>query len=255
MRVYPRLLAISQIIYNVYTLAPIKSESLACLPNPGRGPIPPSPWVGEDGHAPLDLTSHLVGVCERCAAIGLLAVLSPLIAGSAAVLSLLSRRGPLIAHRRVGWRGRTLWMLKLRTMWDGEPGAFRWIEYMDDASGPTKKHPQDPRVAGRFARFCRRHSIDELPQLWHVIRGEMALVGPRPVTASELECHYGTDADEMLQVRPGITGLWQVSGRNRLSYRERRNLDLEFVRQRSVRMHLAIVLRTIPEMWTGANSW
>jgi len=110
-------------------------------------------------------------------------------------------------------------------------------------------------VSNWFARFCRRHSIDELPQLWHVIRGEMSLVGPRPVTDTEMRRYYDSDAMEVLQVKPGIAGLWQTSGRNRLTYAERRALDLEFVRHRSPRMYLRILLRTLPEVWSGSNSW
>ena len=149
-------------------------------------------------------------------------------------------------------------MLKLRTMWNQDaPGARRgaWIEFIADDTGPACKQSSDPRVAHAFARFCRRHSIDELPQLWHVVRGEMLLIGPRPITGRELREYYGAAAGEILQVKPGIAGLWQTSGRNRLSYRERLRLDLEFVRRRSPRMYARILLRTIGEVCTGANAW
>src|SRR5208337_1511677 len=102
------------------------------------------------------------------------------------------------------------------------------IEYIDDERGPERKLETDPRVPGRFPQFLRRHSVDELPQLWHVITGEMSLVGPRPVTERELRLHYGGFADEVLRLRPGLAGLWQISGRNRLTYADRRRLDLEF---------------------------
>jgi exopolysaccharide production protein ExoY len=206
-----------------------------------------------------DLTWRAVGICERVASVALFAAVSPVLAASAVTVSLLSGRTPLIAHRRVGWRGTTLWMLKLRTMWGPSPEVLRprslWVEYIDDESGPRQKRRDDPRVPNWFARFCRRHSIDELPQLWHVIRGEMALVGPRPATASELRTHYGGDAETMLAVKPGIAGLWQISGRNRLSYEQRRNLDLQFVRHRTLGMYASILIRTIPEVFRGSNSW
>ena len=206
-----------------------------------------------------DLTSQTVAVCERFASAVLLAASAPVMAGCAAAISLLSGRTPLIAHRRVGWRGETLWMLKLRTMWGGEEGgsvrAGRWVEYIDDEAGPEMKQTGDPRVTSRFARFCRRHSIDELPQLWHVVRGEMSLVGPRPVTPAEIQRHYGSDAAELLEAKPGIAGLWQVSGRNRLTYADRRKLDLEFVRHRSWKLYLKILWQTIPEVWNGGNTW
>ncbi len=193
------------------------------------------------------------------ASAGLLALLGPLLAGSGAVVSLVSGRTPLIAHRRVGWRGETLWMLKLRTMWsDPERGTrrrSRWIEHIEDEDGPERKQADDPRVSNRFARLCRRYSIDEIPQLWHVLCGEMALVGPRPMTAREIGRHYGEDADELLRVKPGMVGLWQISGRNLLTYAQRRRLDLEFVRSRSLGMYVRILARTVPEVLRGAGSW
>jgi exopolysaccharide production protein ExoY len=199
-----------------------------------------------------------IGLCERVISGVLLAVGSPILAVSAATISLLSGRTPLIAHRRVGWRGSTLWMLKLRTMWDPQgrgPGCGGWIEYIDDQTGPDGKSANDPRVPNWFCRFCRRHSIDEIPQLWHVLRGEMALVGPRPLTRRELRQHYGPDSAELLGVKPGLAGLWQVSGRNRLTYPQRRALDLQFVRSRSAAMYIRILMKTLVEVWRGANSW
>ena len=204
----------------------------------------------------IGLTWQIIDFSERVSSALLLAALSPLLCVSAAAVAVLSGRTPLIAHRRVGWRGSTLWMLKLRTMWDREsPGCSGWIEYIDDEAGPQSKQEGDPRVANPFARFCRRHSIDELPQLLHVIRGEMSWVGPRPLTPAELRRHYGSAAREVLEARPGIAGLWQTSGRNRLSYAERRELDLRFVRNRSLRLYWKILLRTIPEVWSGENTW
>jgi exopolysaccharide production protein ExoY len=179
-----------------------------------------------------------------------------LVAGSAITVAITSRHSPFIAHRRVGWRGETLWMIKLRTMWDDKkPAAASWIERISDDYCAENKESGDPRVPTRFARFCRKHSIDELLQLWHVIRGEMSLVGPRPVTAGELQRHYGPDAEELLQVKPGLAGLWQISGRSRLSYAERKRLDLRYVRERSLKLYLNILLHSIPEILTGANSW
>ena len=129
------------------------------------------------------------------------------------------------------------------------------MEYIADDRGPECKLENDPRVPGRFPQFLRRHSIDELPQLWHVISGEMSLVGPRPVTERELHKYYGVHADEIIRLRPGLAGLWQISGRNRLTYADRRRLDLEFVRNRSLGMYVAILLRTVPEVLRGQNSW
>jgi lipopolysaccharide/colanic/teichoic acid biosynthesis glycosyltransferase len=150
--------------------------------------------------------------------------------------------------------------LKLRTMWDGRNelarlSDFAAVEYVDDPDGPARKQPRDCRVASRFAGFCRRHSLDELPQLIHVVAGRMSLVGPRPVTPLELEEIYGAFAGEIVRVKPGLSGLWQVSGRNRLSDDERRGLDLESVRNSSPGLYWKVLLRTVPEVLAGKNSW
>jgi len=199
---------------------------------------------------------HAFEVCERTAALVLLVALSPAMAAAAVAIVFDSRRGPLIAHRRIGFHGETLWMYKLRTMWNRDAaGPLRWIEYVEDDGGYAQKHAADPRVGNWLARFCRRHSIDELPQLWHVVRGEMALIGPRPMTAAEIRQHYGRCAAEVLGAKPGITGLWQTSGRNRLTYEERCSLDLRFVRSRTPAMYWRILYRTLAEICTGANSY
>jgi len=198
---------------------------------------------------------QVIGLCERAATVLLFTAALPVLLVSGLVIGLLSRRTPWIAHKRVGWQGSTLWMLKLRTMWSGPARWNGWIEYIDDYEGPARKRAGDPRVPNWFAGFCRRHSIDELPQLWHVISGEMSLVGPRPMTLAELRRYYGADAEEILRVKPGIAGLWQISGRNRLTYAERRRMDLKLVRERSAGMYFGILLRTIPEVFNGENSW
>jgi len=200
----------------------------------------------------------IVAVCERVAALALLILTLPVTAISALLVGVLSGRTPLIAHRRVGQYGAALWVLKLRTMWDPRArgaSAAGAVEYIHDEGGPECKLESDPRVPGRFPRFLRRHSIDELPQLWHVIAGEMSLVGPRPVTERELRMHYGGYADEVLRLRPGLAGLWQISGRNQLTYADRRRLDLEFVRHRNFGMYVRILLRTVPVVLRGQNSW
>jgi len=207
----------------------------------------------------VDLGWQAAAICERIACAIFFLAAGPLVGASALAVWLLSRRAPLIAHRRVGWRGSTLWILKLRTMWEADSQTRRagpaWIEYIHDDEGPENKHDRDPRVTNCFAHFCRRHSLDELPQLWHVITGEMSMVGPRPLTRTELDRYYGEAAQEILAVKPGLAGLWQVSGRNRLTYSERRDLDLRLVRNRSLRLYLRVLLQTIPEVLRGNNSW
>src|SRR5260370_22693942 len=116
-----------------------------------------------------DWTWQAIAVCERAASVILLLLALPLLAICALALCLLSRRTPLIAHRRVGWQGAPLRMLKLRTMWaDDVPHGTGWIEQIDDDRGPELKSAADSRVSCRLARFCRRHSTDERAQLRHV---------------------------------------------------------------------------------------
>src|SRR5579863_2410030 len=131
---------------------------------------------------------RVLSVAERIAAAGGLVVLSPVLGAVGMATAWLSGQSPLIGHRRLGLGGRPFWVLKFRTMW--RPGSrpaprFSLVEYIVDETGPRQKGVRDDRITSQFARFCRRHSIDELPQLLHVVRGQMSLVGPRPVTASE----------------------------------------------------------------------
>jgi exopolysaccharide production protein ExoY len=199
----------------------------------------------------------LLSVLERIAALCVLVAIAPFMLIVAISTAVLSRTSPLIAHRRLGLGGSPLWVLKFRTMWrhGSRPAArFTLVEYIVDESGPRQKSVRDRRICSRFARFCRRHSIDELPQLLHVVRGEMSLVGPRPITVSEWHQHYRPHAAEVLDVKPGLSGLWQIGGRSRLSYAERRELDLELVRNRSLKLYFQILLWTLPEIWNGRNA-
>jgi len=200
----------------------------------------------------------MLDALERLAALCVLVALAPLMLVVAISTAVLSRTSPLIAHRRLGLGGTPFWVLKFRTMW--RPGArpagrFALVEYIVDESGPRDKDVLDQRICSGFARFCRRHSIDELPQLLHVVRGEMALVGPRPITDSEWKLHYRPHAAEVLEVKPGLSGLWQIMGRSRLTYEQRRDLDLALVRNRSLKLYFQILLWTLPEIWTGRNAW
>jgi exopolysaccharide production protein ExoY len=200
----------------------------------------------------------LLSGLERIAALCVLLSLAPLMLIVAIATAVLSRTSPLIAHRRLGLGGSPFWVLKFRTMWRrGTPpaGRFALVEYIVDESGPQRKSARDHRICSRFARFCRRHSIDELPQLLHVVRGEMSLVGPRPITASEWKLHYHPHAAEVLDVKPGLSGLWQIGGRSRLTYEQRRDLDLALARNGSVKLYFQILLWTLPEIWSGRNAW
>jgi lipopolysaccharide/colanic/teichoic acid biosynthesis glycosyltransferase len=199
-----------------------------------------------------------LNLLERVLALLALIALLPFLLAVTITVALLSGKAPLIAHRRLGCGGSPFWVLKFRTMWGREaahPRRWAFVEYIVDESGPRAKQQADARVSSAFARFCRRHSIDELPQLWHVVRGEMSLVGPRPITASECRLHYEPHMAELLAVKPGLSGLWQIQGRSRLTYEQRRNLDLALVRNCSPKLYFRILLWTLPEIWSGRDAW
>ena len=171
---------------------------------------------------------------------------------------MLSRRSPFIAHQRVGEAGELLWVWKLRTMWTRDAPKAReqgWVEYIVEEPLRGAKSPSDGRVTSRFAKFMRRHSIDELPQLWHVATGEMALVGPRPLTKTEVALYYGDRANELLSVKPGITGIWQTRGRSAVAFPERAAMDLELVNNLTMRNYFSILLRTLPAVFRGKGAW
>lgn len=143
-------------------------------------------------------------------------------------------------------------------MWPREKPVFEetgWVQRIERDPVAHRKPRRDPRITSRFAQFCRQHSIDELPQFFHVMLGEMSLVGPRPLTRGELLEHYGARAREILTRKPGLTGYWQTRGRSRLSYAERAALDLQLVRELSARVYFELLLRTIPEVLRGENAW
>jgi undecaprenyl-phosphate galactose phosphotransferase len=160
----------------------------------------------------------------------------------------------LYGHQRIGRNGRTFHCLKFRTMIVGADRCLNEYLLLHPSAAVAWRRDQkldfDPRITG-VGRMLRRSSLDELPQLLNVLRGEMSLVGPRPVTESELQERYGLHAASYLSVRPGITGLWQVSGRNRLSYSQRVALDVRYVRDQSMLQDVAILFRTVSVMLKG----
>jgi Undecaprenyl-phosphate galactose phosphotransferase WbaP len=165
-----------------------------------------------------------------------------------ALLVKISSRGPVFyVQQRVGRDYRSFGCIKFRTMRrDADRILYRLLSESADLQEEFRndfKLRNDPRIT-RLGRFLRRSSLDELPQFLNVLRGEMSLVGPRPIVRQELP-RYGDLMEEVLAVRPGLTGLWQVSGRNNLSYDERVALDLRYARHRSVWMDLSIIARTI----------
>ena len=216
-----------------------------------------SPVVRSREDVRCSLAWRALEFSERASALALLVVLAPLLGAIAVAVVLLSGQSPLVAHRRCGRHGNALWMLKFRTMWtEARRGSrFGLVEFLGENPVPERKAVPDPRVTSRFAGFCRKYSLDELPQLWHIWRGEMSFVGPRPVTRAELSKHYGHAAAEVLDLKPGLTGLWQVLGRNRLTYPQRRRLDLFLARKFSASFYFAILLWTPTRVLSGRDSW
>lgn len=163
-------------------------------------------------------------------------------------LYLAFQSGPVFfAHSRIGRHGKTFPCLKFRTMLPDADQRLKALLETDPVVrqqwDDNRKLSNDPRIT-RMGQFLRRSSLDELPQLFNVLRGDMSLVGPRPVTAPEL-ARYGTDQSYYLALTPGITGLWQVSGRNQISYAARVALDRHYAETFSFWQDLSILLRTV----------
>lgn len=165
--------------------------------------------------------------------------------------------GPvLFAHRRVGRNGRSFPCLKFRSMYVGAEQRLEAILKGDPALRAVwereHKLPDDPRIT-RIGKFLRVTSLDELPQLFNVLKGEMSLVGPRPIVLAEVS-RYGRYIRHYYAVRPGLTGLWQVSGRSSTTYRRRVAADVKYARIRSFSTDIRILAATIPAVVSGRGS-
>lgn len=194
---------------------------------------------------------------DRSAALFGLLLLLPLLLLVAALIYLRDPGPVLFAHPRIGRGGRTFRCLKFRTMVrNGDEVLARHLEANPEAAREwetTRKLKNDPRVTTLGQRL-RKSSIDELPQLINVLRGEMSLVGPRPIVAEEAR-FYGSAMRDYASVRPGLTGLWQVGGRSDTSYADRVRLDQTYVRTRNLWLDLRIILRTVVVVVKGRGSY
>ncbi|WP_284312909.1 sugar transferase [Labrys miyagiensis] len=183
--------------------------------------------------------------------------LLPLIAAMAGALLILQGRPLFIRHNRVGLGGKSFPCLKFRSMVvnadltlrahlrDNEAARQEWEE--------THKLKNDPRITP-IGRFLRKSSVDELPQLINIILGDMSLVGPRPIVRDEI-VRYGLHIEDYKRVRPGLTGLWQISGRNDTSYHDRVALDVRYVREWSFWRDLSIIAKTVPAVLKSSGSY
>ena len=170
------------------------------------------------------------------------------------VLIRLDSPGPILfIQKRVGKDGKEFPVLKFRSMFMDAEDRFASLVNANERTGPVFKMRHDPRVT-RAGRSLRRCSLDEVPQLLNILRGEMSLVGPRPALPREVAL-YTLEQRARLSVTPGLTGLWQVSGRATLSFEQSVALDLEYVRRQSVGLNVILILKTIPAVATGYGAY
>jgi exopolysaccharide biosynthesis polyprenyl glycosylphosphotransferase len=186
------------------------------------------------------------------ATVGLL-LLAPILVGIAFAVKASSRGPVLFRQERVGRDGRTFSMLKFRSMVVGADRIVDQLAADSDGNGVLFKQRTDPRVT-RVGRVLRRHSLDELPQLFNVLRGDMSLVGPRPPLQREVE-QYGHDMHRRFLVKPGLTGLWQVSGRSDLSWDDSVRIDVHYVENWSLAFDFMILWKTVGAVVRGSGAY
>ncbi len=184
---------------------------------------------------------------DRLMALVALVFFAPFLLIIALLIVAFDGRPVFFSQMRVGRGGRMFRCYKFRTMNRNSERILADLLAVDAAAREewrqTQKLVHDPRISCLGA-FLRKTSLDELPQFWNVLKGDMSIVGPRPVVASET-WHYGDKIKEYTSVRPGITGLWQVSGRSDTTYEQRVLLDCEYIARQSVFLDLAIIIKTI----------
>lgn len=180
-----------------------------------------------------------------------LPILVPVLALCALAIRLETPGAPFFQQQRTGRHGRRFGMYKLRTMVQNAGELKAKYAHLNELSWPDFKIKDDPRVT-RVGAFLRRTSLDELPQIFNVLAGDMSLVGPRPTSfAADTYSLWHT---ARLEVKPGLTGLWQVSGRSELQFDERLRLDIAYIRSRCLTMDLIILLRTVGAVFSGRGA-
>jgi lipopolysaccharide/colanic/teichoic acid biosynthesis glycosyltransferase len=183
----------------------------------------------------------------------LLVTLLPVLLATAAAIALTSRGPVLFVHDRVGKGGRHFSMLKFRSMRIGAHDDLEHVRHLNEVAGPIFKIRNDPRIT-RVGRVIRKLSIDELPQLLNVLKGDMSLVGPRPPLPEEYAT-YGPRERGRLDVRPGLTCTWQVSGRSDLDFETWVEMDLEYIRDWSLRRDLVLMAKTVPAVLSRRGAY
>ena len=192
-------------------------------------------------------------VADIVVAAVLLVLLSPLMIFIAILVKLTSRGDLFFKQPRIGLNGRSFTMYKFRSMRQGAQADQKFLAGLNEQEGPVFKIAEDPRLTP-VGRFLRRSSLDELPQFWNVLKGEMAIVGPRPLWRPEAE--KATERARLRTlVKPGLTCLWQISGRSELGYDKWVELDLYYIQNRSLLLDFLIVLQTIPAVLSGRGAY
>jgi exopolysaccharide biosynthesis polyprenyl glycosylphosphotransferase len=203
----------------------------------------------------VDLKQHQRAVKRLfdVAASGLaLIVLGPLLLATAVLVKLTSKGPVFFKQTRSGLHGRPFQMLKFRSMRADAEELRAKLEAMNEQSGPVFKMKNDPRITA-VGRFIRKYSIDELPQLFNVLKGDMSIVGPRPPLPTEV-AKYESWQRRRLSVRPGLTCIWQVSGRNQISFEEWMYLDMQYIDRWSFANDLSLILKTFPVVLAGRGA-
>lgn len=181
-----------------------------------------------------------------------LIITTPLILLISLLLFLTSKNKKIIySHERIGRKGKPFLCYKFQTMYpDSDKKLTQLLEEdleLRKEWETNRKIKKDPRVTP-FGAFLRRTSLDELPQFWNVIKGDLSVVGPRPVVKEEIHQHFGNKAEKILSIRPGITGMWQTSGRSNISYCQRIHLDETYVDNQSLILDIKLIAKTIPKI-------
>lgn len=172
----------------------------------------------------------------------------------AILIKLEDPKGPIFFKQvRVGKDGKEFYMYKFRSMVANAEELLDSLLHLNETTGAMFKIKEDPRIT-KVGKFIRRTSIDELPQLWNVLKGEMSLVGPRPPLPREVEQYTEYDKQRLL-VTPGCTGLWQVSGRSNIGFEGMVELDLQYIRSRSIFFDLKIICRTVLVMFSSKDAF
>jgi exopolysaccharide biosynthesis polyprenyl glycosylphosphotransferase len=248
-----RMMAVLEACNEAGVPAWVRMGGLTATPFPPRAEmLGTTVYLAYDRREADPLSILIKGVLDRTAAAVALVLLAPVFVVLAALVKLSSRGPVLFMQERGGLNGRPFRMLKFRTMRMGAEQERESLLFRNEMDGPVFKIDNDPRVT-RLGRFLRRSSLDELPQLFNVLLGHMSLVGPRPLPVGETQGLHGPFR-RRLSVRPGLTCLWQIRGRNDLSFQEWMALDLQYVDGWSLGLDLAILLRTLPALLSGRGA-